>query len=235
MVRRYRGQDIWHWLKEIGSLDETLDEVPSPDASRRAPSFTLTGVGGGEQLDLAVLDRLGVIVTGRLEGFRGRRALFAADAQTNIADANRRMKRVLNRIDDHIERTWRGAWPNQDDRPPDVDLPGSPRSLDLDAAGIATAIWATGYRREYPWLHVDALDPTGELIHERGITPVLGLYALGLKFQYRRSSHLIGGVGHDAAFIAGHVSGRVRAPAPGRTGLLLNPASTERQLASCSI
>jgi putative flavoprotein involved in K+ transport len=94
-----------------------------------------------------------------------------------------------------------------------VQVPGSPRSLDLDAAGIATAIWATGYRREYPWLHVDALDPTGELIHERGITPVLGLYALGLKFQYRRSSHLIGGVGHDAAFIAEHISGRVRAPA----------------------
>ena len=233
MVRRYRGKDIWHWLKEIGSLDETIDQVPSPEASRRAPSFTLTGVDGGKQLDLAVLDRLGVIVAGRLEGFGGRRALFAADVQTNIADADRRMKRVLDRIDDHIERTWRGAWPHRDNRPPDVDLPGSPGSLDLDAAGVTTVIWATGYQREYPWLHVDALDPAGELIHERGVTRVPGLYALGLRFQYRRSSHIIGGVGHDAAFIAEHISGRVRAtPAPGRTRLLARPETTGRQFAS---
>ena len=233
MVRRYRGKDIWHWLKEIGSLDETIDQVPSPEASRRAPSFTLTGVDGGKQLDLAVLDRLGVIVAGRLEGFGGRRALFAADVQTNIADADRRMKRVLDRIDDHIERTWRGAWPHRDNRPPDVDLPGSPGSLDLDAAGVTTVIWATGYQREYPWLHVDALDPAGELIHERGVTRVPGLYALGLRFQYRRSSHIIGGVGHDAAFIAEHISGRVRAtPAPGRTRPLARPETTGRQFAS---
>lgn len=29
-----------------------------------------------------------------------------------------------------------------------------------------------------------------------------GLYVLGLRFQYRRKSHFIGGVGEDAQFLA---------------------------------
>jgi hypothetical protein len=35
-----------------------------------------------------------------------------------------------------------------------------------------------------------------------GVTLVPGLYTLGLKFQRRRGSHFIGGVGADAAWIA---------------------------------
>ena len=39
----------------------------------------------------------------------------------------------------------------------------------------------------------------------RGITLSPGLYTLGLKFQWRRASHFIGGVGRDAAFIANRI------------------------------
>ena len=52
MPRRYRGRDIWFWLDAIGNLDETIDEVPSPGAARRAPSLAITGANGGEELDL---------------------------------------------------------------------------------------------------------------------------------------------------------------------------------------
>ena len=115
------------------------------------------------------------------------------------------MHRVLDRIDRHVEGTHAVEWPHAPDRVADVDLPPGPTSLDLDAAGISTVIWATGYRREYPWLHVPALDREGELVHRHGITPVEGLAVLGLKFQRRRASHFIGGVGDDAAFLAHHL------------------------------
>jgi putative flavoprotein involved in K+ transport len=213
IMRRYRGEDIWHWLKEIGDLERTIDDVPDPTASKRTPSFTLTGANGGEQLDLAVLDRLGVVVAGRLEGFSGTQALFSDDLQANVGDAERRMQRVLDRIDEHIERAFGGTWAHDPDRTPGVRLPAGPCFLDLAAGGISTVIWATGYRREYPWLHLPALDPRGEIAHRRGITPVPGLYVLGLKFQHRRSSHFIGGVGADAAFLAGHIAG-MYTPAP---------------------
>ena len=50
------------------------------------------------------------------------------------------------------------------------------------------------------------LDGDGELEHRRGITDVPGLYALGLKFQHRKSSHQISGVSRDARFIAAHIA-----------------------------
>jgi putative flavoprotein involved in K+ transport len=202
MMRRYRGHDIFHWLRELGDLDRTIDEVPDPAASKRTPSLPLTGANGGEQLDLAELDHLGVTIAGRLERFDGSRAVFSRDLQATVVDAERRMRRVLDRIDDHIEQTHAGWWPYEPDRVADVTLPPGPSSLDLAATGISTVIWATGYRRTYPWLDVPVLDQDGEIIQQRGITPTDGLYVLGLKFQHRRSSHFIGGVGADAAFIA---------------------------------
>jgi hypothetical protein len=39
------------------------------------------------------------------------------------------------------------------------------------------------------------------------VTPVPGLYALGLRFQHKRKSHFIGGVGEDASFLAGCIVG----------------------------
>jgi putative flavoprotein involved in K+ transport len=45
-------------------------------------------------------------------------------------------------------------------------------------------------------------DETGEIAHRRGVTRIPGVFALGLRFQYRRNSHFIGGVGEDAGFLA---------------------------------
>jgi putative flavoprotein involved in K+ transport len=210
MMRRYRGRDIWAWLKDIGDLDRTLDEVHDAVAAKRTPSFALTGANGGEQLDLAVLHRLGVTLTGRFERFDGARALFAADLQATIADAERRMHRVLDRIDEHVERARLG--PHDPDRIDPVELPAGQAMIDLERLGISTLIWATGYRREYPWLNVPVLGEDGEIVHRRGVAPVSGIYVLGLKFQHRRSSHFIGGVGADARFVAAHLLGR-EAPA----------------------
>ena len=140
MMRRYRGHDIWHWLRELGDLDRTIDEVPEPAASKRTPSLALTGANGGEQLDLAVLHRLGVTIAGRLERFDGPRAVFSRDLQATVGDAERRMHRVLDRIDDHIEQAHAGCWPHERDRVADVALPPGPSALDLAATGISTVI-----------------------------------------------------------------------------------------------
>jgi putative flavoprotein involved in K+ transport len=85
---------------------------------------------------------------------------------------------------------------------------GAVGDLDLRAAGIGTVVWATGYRRSYPWLRLPVLDPSGEIRQRRGRTPVPGLYVLGQRFQHYRSSNFIGGVGRDAAFVADHIADR---------------------------
>jgi putative flavoprotein involved in K+ transport len=203
-VRRYRGRDIWAWLAETGDLDRTREEVPE-EAGADAPSLTLTGANGGEQLDLDVLRDLGVVVAGRLRGFSGPQAIFAGDLGENVAIAERRLRRLLERIDGHIEAAslepqLPAADPIREVRP----APG-PRVVDLQAARVSTVIWATGYRRSYPWLDAPVLGGDGEIAHSRGVTGVPGLYALGLRFQHKRKSHFIGGVGEDAAFLADHI------------------------------
>jgi putative flavoprotein involved in K+ transport len=190
MVRRYRGRDIWWWLRELGDLEQRRE----PDAPRPR-SLTVTGANGGEQLDLGVLHALGVELTGRLLSFDAGAARFADDLGGNVADAERRLTRVLDRIDEQFP-----DWPEDPDRPAPVALPQAPTSLEL--GGFETVIWATGYTRSYPWLHADVFDDAGEIVQRDGVTPLPGLYVLGRNFQSRRSSHFIGGVGRDAAFIA---------------------------------
>jgi len=68
---------------------------------------------------------------------------------------------------------------------------------------VKNVIWATGFQFEYSWIQIpDVLNEKGKPIHNRGVTPIEGLYFLGLPWQYRRGSALIGGVGSDAQYIA---------------------------------
>lgn len=74
-------------------------------------------------------------------------------------------------------------------------------SSDYDAV-----IWATGFSVDHSWIDVPgAMDDHGQVLHERGVTPVSGLYMLGLTWQHTRTSALLGWVGADAAFLAAHI------------------------------
>ena len=82
----------------------------------------------------------------------------------------------------------------------------APTAINVRRAGIRSVVWATGYARAYPWLKVPALDERGELRHRGGICAIPGLYALGLRFQRRRKSSFIDGVGDDARELAAHIA-----------------------------
>jgi putative flavoprotein involved in K+ transport len=209
--RRYRGRDIWAWLDALGRFDDTVDDVGEVAARRPTPSVTLTGVDGGEPLDLGVLQRAGAVLGGRLTGFTGHHALFAADLPDTIRTADESMHALLAEIDRHIADTGVEAEPPEE--VPAVPVEPGISSLDLTAAGVSAIVWATGYRRSYPWLHAPVLTPRGELEQRDGVTRMAGLYSLGLRFQHRRSSHQIRGVGRDAALLAARILGT---PAPAR-------------------
>jgi putative flavoprotein involved in K+ transport len=69
-----------------------------------------------------------------------------------------------------------------------------------------TVIWATGFRSDWSWIDVEGLDfAAGLPSHQRGVTPVPGLYFLGLPWQHSRGSGLLGFVKHDAEFLAARI------------------------------
>ena len=199
MPRTYRGRDVFAWLHATGQLDDHVDHVPDLSAARRAPSFPVSGARGGESLGLDGLAALGVVVAGRLEGFAGGQALFGGTLKHDVADTDRRLQRSLSLFDAYISLARVDA--PAPDPPPPVAIGDGPSRLDLRGR-ISTVLWATGYRRSYPWLDEPVLDANGELLHRQGVTAVPGLFALGLRFQRTRRSHFLGGVGDDAAQIA---------------------------------
>ncbi|SDD15267.1 putative flavoprotein involved in K+ transport [Paenibacillus sp. UNCCL117] len=76
------------------------------------------------------------------------------------------------------------------------------RFADGSLLKVANVIWATGFRPDYSWLRVDgALDGDGRPLHTEGVSPVPGLYYLGLPWQRSRSSALIAGAAGDAAYV----------------------------------
>jgi putative flavoprotein involved in K+ transport len=203
LPRRHRGRDILWWLDRLGVLSQRADAVQDIERSRRQPSLQLVGRPDHSSLDLAVLHGRGVRLVGRVRDIDGRRVSFAADdlvATTAAADI--KMAEILMRIDQFIATNGVAAASPGPFTPTWPLAAGAPDSLDLKDERIGTVIWATGYRREYPWLHVPVLNARGEIRHHGGITPEAGLYVLGLNFQRRRNSSFIDGVGDDAGVIA---------------------------------
>jgi putative flavoprotein involved in K+ transport len=211
LPRCYRGMDIFWWLERIGSLDRTIDEVDDPVAIRHEPSLQLVGRPDHHAVDLATLQADGVELAGRLTGIDGHRVRFDGDLALTVASADDRLARTLGTIDDHIDASGLTAEVLEPDRPARVPVGRAPERLDLRARGITSVIWATGHRRSYPWLSLPVLDAYGEISQRRGVTPFPGLYVLGQRFQQRRRSSFIDGVGRDAEDVADHLARRTSA------------------------
>ena len=172
MPRQYRGMDIFWWLDMIGALDRTIDDVSDVVAARSEPSLQLVGRTDHRTLDLTTLQAAGVRLVGRVQGIDRTRVSLATDVRAVIAAADRRMARVLERIDGAIART--GLTHEVLDAEPiaDVATMPVPDSLDLRSHGISTIVWATGYVRPYEWLELPIFDRRGEIAQYRGVTPL---------------------------------------------------------------
>jgi len=211
LPRTYRGRDILWWLDRMGIFSQSGAEVRDLEASRAQPSLQLIGSDDHRSIDLGSLRAEGIRLTGQALSADGYRLDFADDLLETVVAADTKLVRQLSAIDDFIRRRDLESY-IPDPEPIELyDAPDGLGALDLRAEGIRSVVWATGYRRSYPWLNVPVLDGHGELRHEEGVTPVPGLYALGLRFMRRRNSNFIDGVGDDARFVADHIAGRDRA------------------------
>ena len=204
LPRLYRGMDIFWWLERIGSLDRTIDQL-SDEIARYEPSLQLVGRPDHRNLDLSTLRQMGVELAGRITAIDQQHINFKPDLAANVAAAQMRMHRVLNQIDRHIEDSGLASEVLDPEPMQSLTVTEHVHRLDLRDRGITSVIWATGHRRNYPWLRIPVLDEHGEIRQDRGVTPVPGLYVLGQRFQHHRNSNFIDGVGRDAGFIADHL------------------------------
>ncbi|MBR0673237.1 NAD(P)-binding domain-containing protein [Neoroseomonas soli] len=197
LPRRWRGRDILDWMQRAGVLEERAEQVRDLAAARAQPSLQL--IGRHASLDLGTLRAIGVRVAGRLEAIAGARVTLRDDLAETTEAAQRTLDRLLARLGAVADAE--GA-PDEPHPPPLAPFASSLRGIDLAADGIRTVLWATGFRRNYAWLRLPVLDAAGEIRHQGGVTPMPGLYVLGLRFLRRRNSNFLDGVGADAEALA---------------------------------
>lgn len=76
------------------------------------------------------------------------------------------------------------------------------RFVDGSSIQANNVIWATGFRPDYSWVDMTGiLEANGYPHHEKGVSSIAGLYFLGLPWQSRRGSALLGWVGQDAEYL----------------------------------
>jgi putative flavoprotein involved in K+ transport len=213
LPRLYRGLDIMWWLDQLSIAEQDADAACDLRAAAMQPSMQLVGRPDRFNLDLGVLRDLGVRLVGRAIGTADGVVRVKDDLAETVAASQARLERLLRRIDvlaDAIEMPGE-AWPAA------LAFDAAPTTLDLAAARIRTVIWATGFKRNYSWLHVPVLDASGEIIHTGGVTPYPGLYVVGLRFLRRRDPSFLAAVAAEATELSGalhrHVAAKPRAAA----------------------
>ena len=209
LPRMYRGRDVLWWMEVSGVWNERYDQMDDLERARRLPSPQLCGTPERRTIDLNALSATGIEIVGRLSAIHGRRALFSGGLRNQLALADLKMQRLLDRFD---------AWARTSERdveaaPPERFEPTrtastSRLSLDLGSGEIRSIVWATGFRPDYQWLQVPVMDRKGHLRHEGGIvTDAPGLYAIGLPVLRRRKSTFIHGAEDDARDLVEHLCG----------------------------
>jgi putative flavoprotein involved in K+ transport len=209
LPRRYRGEDITRRLFEIGFVDRPVDKLPSPKA-KFAGSAHSTGKDGGHTINLHQFARDGVVLLGHIHSVQGDRIILAPDLKENLAKADKLEADIVKQVDEYIEI-------NELDVPietlPDLRDGYEAREileLELEAAGITSVIWATGYKFDFGIVKLPAFDADGYPLQQRGVTEFPGLYFIGLPFLHTFKSGILAGVGDDAAHVAEHISSRVQ-------------------------
>ena len=213
--RRYRGQDVFYWILQLnlhgpgyGINGLQADQLPSP-AARFMCNPLISGNGGGHSIHLRDLGRRGVRLHGRFEGTDDGALVFSDDLPARLALAEAGFGARLGRMADAYIAAAGIDAPPAEPVPADDWLPAeSGARLNLDAEGVTSVIWSTGYGLDFGFLDVPVLDEWNYPRHSRGVTEVPGLYAVGLPWLTKHLSATLSVVGDDAEFVAGHIAAR---------------------------
>lgn len=196
-------------MERMGRFAQTIDSLPG---RRWPPSVVVTGVNGGYDVDVRQMAANGVRVLGRVQGVSDGRLAVASNANEILDEADAAFGGFLAAARAHAAANA-GMELSEEEPAGSAALPATVEeidSLDLRRENIAAIIWATGYDYDYDWLKAPVLDAQGRPLQQRGLSPVPGLYFLGLHWMHTFKSGLLSGVGHDAEHLAEHIAPMTR-------------------------
>ena len=206
MPRRLGGHDLVWWLEVSGFLDQPVASLSAP-AARLGANPVATGHGGGHDLNLRMLQAMGVTLVGHFLGAADHQARFAPDLPGTMAWGDARYRELMALLQRAADD--RGLpRPDIADLGPLEDVTAEEVSLH----GFGAVVFAGGFRPDFrswlPW--ADAFDELGFPIQLDGESTVVdGLFFVGTHFLRTRKSSTLLGVGEDAAIVARTISERM--------------------------
>jgi putative flavoprotein involved in K+ transport len=165
----------------------------------------VSGRDGGKDLNLRAFGRDGVHLLGRLLYAEGSTLTFSSDVANVLDEADTVAADLQAQIDRYIDEHDLDA-PATTVEPIDWTPGTTPTQVDLEAVGVNSVIWATGYHYDFSWIDADVFGPRGYPNQHRGVTSEPGLYFIGLNGMHTVGSGLFFGVGGDAQHIADHIA-----------------------------
>jgi putative flavoprotein involved in K+ transport len=210
-ARRYRGRDVIAWMHDTGHYAKPVTDKPVEERTQDRTNHYVTGRDGGRDIDLRSFAADGMQLHGRLVDI-GSELVFADDLGANLDAADAVYNDINELIDNHIATTglsvaegpsrYAAAWQPE------------PGASTVPVGQLAAVVWATGFTRDYHWLHARVFDGAGHPQHERGVTDVDGLYFLGLPWLHTWGSGRFAGIELDAQYVADRVTERYWQQAP---------------------
>ncbi len=208
VARRYRGKDVVEWLHLMGYYDLPVHEHPLREGVRDKTNHYVTGRDGGRDIDLRQRALEGMELYGRLRDVSANRVVFDDDLARCLDQADQVSESIKTSIDGFIAKKAVSA-PEEARYQPVWSPPRERADLDYHAAGISSIVWCIGFRTDYGWIDLPVFNGRGQPAHMRGVTPVPGIYFLGLPWLYTWGSGRFSGVARDAEFLADHIEARV--------------------------
>jgi putative flavoprotein involved in K+ transport len=205
--RQYRGKDVVDWLDQMGYYDLSIDQHPQKEQVRAKANHYLTGRDGGREIDLRQFALEGMQLHGRLKAISGSQLEFWDDLNDNLNQADAVAESIKKTIDRFIQENQIAA-PTEPDYHPVWQPADGGLALDYEAANIRSVIWCTGFQADFSWVEIPVFDGKGYPGHVRGVTPVWGLYWLGLPWLYTWGSGRFSGIARDATYLADYIVAR---------------------------
>jgi putative flavoprotein involved in K+ transport len=208
--RVYRGRESTEWLHDLGFYALSVDRHPLGDEARHKTNHYMSGRDGGHEIDLRRFALEGVTLHGTLADIQRTQVGFLPDLTRNLDEADEVYCSIRKDIDAYIakagidapvEPPFRKVW----------EPPSDPTLLDLRAAGITSIVWASGFKADYAWVDLPSFDGRGHPRFTRGVSPVPGLYFLGLPWLHTWGSGRFLGMAEDAEHLVGVIDTRLGA------------------------
>jgi putative flavoprotein involved in K+ transport len=208
--RRIYGRDQMRWRWDNRDYHAVVADPERPKADY---PFTFLARWGVSDFNVRTVWQAGARLVGHVAGVDGMRIALKRDLEPLLRAGDDVAREFIARIRDFARTRGENVpEPDLETHWRDHEIPIAPDVLDLASAGIRTVIWSTGYRQDFSWIRVPgAFAANGAPYRHQGVSPVQGIYFVGLHRMWEAGSGTLLGCGWAATNVAEHVAARVHA------------------------